>query len=212
MTTKRFNMQTDLVNKIQEQMIREGYVQIEASARHVHLCKKDLMTLFGKEDLDEVRPLSQPGQYLSGQKLVLQGPKRSIERVSVLGPLRDITQVEISKSDAIQIGVDCPIRESGNISGSGKITLVGPNGKLDLEEGVIVAHNHIHATPYEAKLLNLKDKDIVSVKAMSVRPITFEDVIIRISDKFSFRMHVDFDEANAAAVQGFTLGKIIKRN
>lgn len=205
-------MHTELANKIQEQMIKEGYVQIEASARHVHLCKNDLLTLFGKEDLDEVRALSQPGQYLSAQKLILQGAKRNIERVSVLGPLRDKTQVEISKSDAIQLGVDCPIRESGDIKGSGKITLVGPNGKIDLEEGVIVAHNHIHVTPYEAKLLNLKDKDIVSVKAISVRPITFDDVVIRISDKFAFRMHVDFDEANAAAVQGFTLGKIVKRN
>lgn len=204
-------MHEELANKIQEQMIKEGYVQIEASARHVHLCKKDIMTLFGKEDLDQVRPLSQPGQYLSEQKLVLQGPKRSIERVSVLGPLRDITQVEISKSDAIQLGVDCPIRESGDIKGSGKITLVGPNGTLDIDEGVIIAQNHVHVTPYEAKLLNLKDKEIVSVKAMSVRPVTFENVVIRISDKFSFRMHVDFDEANAAAVQGFTLGKIIKR-
>ena len=204
-------MHEELANKIEEQMIKEGYVQIEASARHVHLCKKDIMTLFGKEDLDQVRPLSQPGQYLSEQKLVLQGPKRSIERVSVLGPLRDITQVEISKSDAIQLGVDCPIRESGDIKGSGKITLVGPNGTLDIDEGVIIAQNHVHVTPYEAKLLNLKDKEIVSVKAMSVRPVTFENVVIRISDKFAFRMHVDFDEANAAAVQGFTLGKIIKR-
>ena len=204
-------MHEELANKIQEQMIKEGYVQIEASARHVHLCKKDLMTLFGKDDLDQVRSLSQPGQYLSGQKLVLQGPKRSIERVSVLGPLRDITQVEISKSDAIQLGVDCPIRESGDIRASGKITLVGPNGTLDIDEGVIIAQNHVHVTPYEAKLLNLKDKEIVSVRAMSVRPVTFENVVIRISDKFSFRMHVDFDEANAAAVQGFTLGKIIKR-
>lgn len=204
-------MHEELAKKIEEQMIKQGYVQIEASARHVHLCKKDIMTLFGKEDLDQVRPLSQPGQYLSGQKLVLQGPKRSIERVSVLGPLRDITQVEISKSDAIQLGVDCPIRESGDIKGSGKITLVGPNGTLDLDEGVIIAQNHVHVTPYEAKLLNLKDKEIVSVKAVSVRPVTFENVVIRISDKFAFRMHVDFDEANAAAVQGFTLGKIIKR-
>lgn len=204
-------MHEELAKKIEEQMIKQGYVQIEASARHVHLCKKDIMTLFGKEDLDQVRPLSQPGQYLSGQKLVLQGPKRSIERVSVLGPLRDISQVEISKSDAIQLGVDCPIRESGDIKGSGKITLVGPNGTLDLDEGVIIAQNHVHVTPYEAKLLNLKDKEIVSVKAMSVRPVTFENVVIRISDKFAFRMHVDFDEANAAAVQGFTLGKIIKR-
>lgn len=204
-------MHTILANKIQLQMIKEGYVEIEASARHVHLCKKDLMTLFGLDDLEKVRPLSQPGQFLSGQKLVLKGPKRSIERVSVLGPLRDETQVEISRSDAIQIGVDCPVRESGDIKGSGKITLVGPKGELNIEEGVIVAHNHVHVTPYEAKLLNLKDKEKVSVKVMSVRPITFEDVVIRISDKFAFRMHVDFDEANAAGVQGFTLGKIIKR-
>lgn len=204
-------MHEELANKIQERMIKDGYVQIEASARHVHLCKADLMTLFGKTDLDEVRPLSQPGQYLSGQKVTLQGPKRKIERVSVLGPLRDDTQVEISKSDAIQLGVDCPIRESGDIKGSGKVTLIGPNGQIELNEGVIIAHNHIHVTPYEARLLKLKDKDIVSVKAISVRPLIFDDVVIRISDKFAFRMHVDFDEANAAAVQGFTLGKIIKR-
>lgn len=205
-------MNTDLANKIQEEMIRQGFVQIEPSARHVHLTKADLMTLFGQEDLDEVRELSQPGQYLSEQRVILQGPKRSIERVSVLGPLRDKTQVEVSKTDAVQLGVDCPVRESGDLAGSGQITLVGPKGSIDLDEGVIIAHNHIHVTPYEAKLLNLKDKEVVSVKAMSVRPLTFEDVIIRISDKFAFRMHVDIDEANAAGVQGFTLGKIIKRN
>ncbi|MDO5329745.1 MAG: phosphate propanoyltransferase [Coriobacteriia bacterium] len=203
---------TNLANKIQVEMIKQGYVEIEASARHVHLCKDDLMTLFGMTDLEEVRELSQPGQYLSGQKLILQGPKRKIERVSVLGPLREKTQVEISKSDAIQLGVDCPIRESGDIKDSGKITLIGPKGQIELGEGVIIAHNHIHVTPYEAKLLNLKDKEIVSVKVMSVRPVTFDDVVVRIDYNFAFRMHVDFDEANAAAVQGFTLGKIIKRN
>lgn len=204
-------MNEQIISKVMDSIHRQGFVEIEVSARHVHLCEKDLKTLFGDISLEEVRPLSQPGQFLSKQKVTLVGPKKTIERVSVLGPLRDSTQVEISKSDAVALGVNPPLRESGDLKGSGSITIVGPCGQIELQEGVIIAHNHIHVTESDSVLLNLKDKDRVSVEVLSERPVIFTDVIIRVSKKFSCKMHVDFDEANAAFISGFTLGRIIKK-
>lgn len=205
------NNQEMMVNQVKEKMLRAGFVEIEVSARHVHLCEKDMVTLFGKKELDQVRELSQPGEFLSAQKVELVGPKRSMPKVSILGPLRKQTQVEISKSDAIQLGIDCPLRLSGDVKNSGKVTIVGPNGKIDLNEGVIVAQNHIHMTEYQASVLKLKNNDKVNVRVCSVRPLTFEDVVVRINNAYNFRMHVDFDEANAAFISGFTLGQIIKK-
>ena len=205
-------MNEKIIEKVMDSIHRQGLVEIEVSARHVHLSIGDLKTLFGNIELEEVRPLSQPGQFLSKQKVNIIGPKRSIERVSVLGPVRSQTQVEISKSDAIQLGVDAPLRESGDLKGSAGITIVGPCGKIELKEGVIIAQNHIHVTEPDSKLLDLHDKDIVSVKVLSERPVTFENVVIRVSKNFSCKMHVDFDEANAAFISGFTLGKIIKKD
>ena len=125
--------------------------------------------------------------------------------------LREIgTQVELSKSDCMELGVKAPVRESGDVAGSGAITIEGPCGTLELKEGVIIAHNHIHVTAPDSKLLDLKDKQRVSVAVMSERPVIFQDVIIRVSTEFSCKMHIDVDEANAALVSGFTLGKIIR--
>ena len=125
--------------------------------------------------------------------------------------LRQIgTQVELSKSDCMELGVKAPVRESGDVAGSGAITIEGPCGTLELKEGVIIAHNHIHVTAPDSKLLDLKDKQRVSVAVMSERPVIFQDVIIRVSTEFSCKMHIDVDEANAALVSGFTLGKIIR--
>ncbi len=138
------------------------------------------------------------------------GPKGRKERVAVLGPARKATQVELSKSDCMELGVKAPVRESGDVAGSGAITIEGPCGTLELKEGVIIAHNHIHVTAPDSKLLDLKDKQRVSVAVMSERPVIFQDVIIRVSTEFSCKMHIDVDEANAALVSGFTLGKIIR--
>lgn len=184
---------------------------MEVSARHVHLSQADVEVLFGPgARLEPKRPLSQPGQFLSEQRVTLVGPKGRKERVAVLGPARKATQVELSKSDCMELGVKAPVRESGDVAGSGAITIEGPCGTLELKEGVIIAHNHIHVTAPDSKLLDLKDKQRVSVAVMSERPVIFQDVIIRVSTEFSCKMHIDVDEANAALVSGFTLGKIIR--
>ena len=192
-----------IVSAVMDAVHRAGLVEVEVSARHVHLSQADVEVLFGPgARLEPKRPLSQPGQFLSEQRVTLVGPKGRKERVAVLGPARKATQVELSKSDCMELGVKAPVRESGDVAGSGAITIEGPCGTLELKEGVIIAHNH--------KLLDLKDKQRVSVAVMSERPVIFQDVIIRVSTEFSCKMHIDVDEANAALVSGFTLGKIIR--
>ena len=188
-----------IVSAVMDAVHRAGLVEVEVSARHVHLSQADVEVLFGPgARLEPKRPLSQPGQFLSEQ------------RVAVLGPARKATQVELSKSDCMELGVKAPVRESGDVAGSGAITIEGPCGTLELKEGVIIAHNHIHVTAPDSKLLDLKDKQRVSVAVMSERPVIFQDVIIRVSTEFSCKMHIDVDEANAALVSGLTLGKIIR--
>ena len=199
-----------LIEQVMDTMTKAGLVQVEVSARHVHLTDQDVEVLFGKGAvLHEKRPLSQKGQYLSEERVTLIGPKGKKERVAVLGPVRSATQVELSVSDCVSLGVKAPLRESGDVEGSGPITIEGPAGSISITQGTIVAHNHIHVPTDVARMLDLKDKEHVSVKILSERPVTFEDVIIRVSDAFTFRMHIDFDGANAASVSGFTLGKII---
>ncbi len=199
-----------LIEQVMDTMTKAGLVQVEVSARHVHLTDQDVEVLFGKGAvLHEKRPLSQKGQYLSEERVTLIGPKGKKERVAVLGPVRSATQVELSVSDCVSLGVKAPLRESGDVEGSGPITIEGPAGSISITQGTIVAHNHIHVPTDVARMLDLKDKEHVSVKILSERPVTFGDVIIRVSDAFTFRMHIDFDEANAASVSGFTLGKII---
>lgn len=202
----------DLVSAVVDAIHMAGFVEIEVSAKHVHLTEQDVEVLFGKgASLEPARPLSQPGQYLSSQRVKLVGPKGTMERVAVLGPVRSATQVELSKSDCVALGVTAPKRESGDLAGSGSITIQGPCGSLDVKEGVIIAHNHIHVTEPDSRKLNLKDKDRVAVEVYSDRPVIFNDVIIRVSRDFSCRMHIDFDEANAAGVRGFTLGRIVRK-
>ena len=182
----------DLTAAVVDAVHMAGFVEIEVSAKHVHLTQEDVEVLFGKgAKLEPKRPLSQPGQ--------------------LLGPVRSATQVELSKSDCVALGVTAPVRESGDIAGSGSITIQGPCGTLEVKEGVIIAHNHIHVTEADSVKMNLKDKERVAVEVFSDRPVIFNDVIIRVSKNFSCRMHIDFDEANAASVSGFTLGRIIRK-
>ena len=129
----------------------------------------------------------------------------------MLGPVRKATQVELSVSDCVALGVQAPLRESGDVKDSAPMIIEGPAGSIAISEGTIVAHNHIHVPTEVAERLQLSDKEHVSVKILTERPVTFDDVIIRVSDAFNFKMHIDFDEANAASVKGFTLGKIIRR-
>lgn len=187
-------------------------VLVETSARHIHLSLEAVETLFGKGyQLTNKKDLSQPGQFACAEKLVVVGPKGSI-KASILGPTRNASQVELSLTDARSIGVTAPIRESGDIAGSGACKLVNPeNGKeLELTEGVIAAKRHIHLTPEAAADMGVADKQIVSVEIKNAeRTTVFGDVVVRVSEKFAPAMHIDTDEANAACAFGQVYGTVI---
>lgn len=201
-----------IVDEVVDSIIRSGLVEVEVSARHVHLNQEQVEILFGKgAQLHPKRPLSQPGQFLSEERVTLVGKKGTLANVSVLGPVRKDAQVELSVTDKRALGVEAPIRESGDLEGAGAITIQGPAGTLENIPAAIIAHNHVHVPTDVAEKMGLKDKDRVSVQVLTERTVTFDDVVIRVSDKFRYKMHIDFDEANAAIVSGFTLGRIIKR-
>lgn len=200
-----------VVEAVVDEIRTAGLVQIEVSARHVHLDKESVEALFGVgHKLTPKRELSQPGQYLEEERVDVIGPKGSFKNVAVLGPEREHVQVEVSFSDAFALGINPPIRQSGDTKGSASVTLVGPAGEITIDEGAIVALRHVHMTPEDAERLGLVDNQIVSVEALTDRKLVFEDTVIRVSPKFRTRMHVDVDEAGAAHIAGFALGKIIK--
>ena len=182
---------------------------VETSARHVHVTQETLEKLFGEGyQLTVKKMLSQPGQFASGEKVTVVGPKGSTA-ASILGPCRKLNQVELSLTDARSLGLTAPIRESGDIAGSGACKLVGPAGEVELTEGVIAAKRHIHMTPADAEAYGVKDKDIVNVKVNSNgRELIFGDTVVRVSDSYALAMHIDTDESNAAF--GAKLGEIVK--
>ncbi len=190
-------------------------VIVETSARHIHLSREAVDTLFGAGyELTKKKDLSQPGQYACAEKLVVVGPKGTL-KASILGPTRNASQVEISLTDARSIGVSAPIRESGDIAGSGACKLVNPDtgAELELTEGVIAAKRHIHLTPEAAAEMGVTDKEIVSVKVASdsERTLVFGDVVVRVNASFAPAMHIDTDEANAVYnAQGPVYGVIVK--
>jgi len=201
----------DIVESVLESIPKAGLVVAEVSARHVHLTQADVEALFGPgATLTPKRRLSQPGQFLSEERVTLVGPRGRKERVAILGPIRAKTQIELSKSDCVELGIDAPVRESGDVDGSGPIVIEGPKATLDLKQGVIIAHNHIHLTPETAKVMELHDKQRVCVELLTERPVRFVDVTVRVSSTSCDRMHIDFDEANAALVNGFTLGHVVR--
>lgn len=185
-------------------------VMVEISARHVHVTEEALEILFGKgHKLTPKKDLSQPGQYACEEKVTVVGPKSSL-KASILGPTRPETQIELSLTDARAIGVAAPIRESGDVKGSGACKLVGPAGEIELAEGVIAAKRHIHMTPEDAAKYGVEDKQIVSVKIPTDgRALVFGDVVARVSEKYKLAMHIDTDEANAASVPGSCIGEIL---
>ena len=200
------------IESVVDSIVQSGLVEVEVSARHVHLTQEDVELLFGKGAvLHSKRPLSQPGQFLSEERVTLIGPKGKKERVAVLGPVRKATQVELSISDCVALGIKAPVRESGDLRDAGPVVIEGPKSTLDASSAVIVARAHVHVPPQVAAKLDLQDKERVSVQIMTERPVTFDNVVIRVSDQFRYKMHIDFDEANAAQVSGFTLGKILKQ-
>ena len=188
-------------------------VLVETSARHIHVSKEALETLFGEGyELTNKKDLSQPGQFACEEKLEVVGPKGKL-KASILGPVRPATQVELSLTDARSIGVAAPIRESGDVAGTPGCKLVNPlNGaEYEIAEGVIAAKRHIHLTPADAKEFGVADKEIVSVKIDSNgRSTVYGDVVVRVSEKFAAAMHIDTDEANAACAFGTIYGEIVK--
>ena len=185
---------------------------VETSARHVHVTQEDLETLFGKgATLTKKKDLSQPGQYACEERVEVVGPKKSLTGVSILGPVRPATQVELSATDARSIGITAPIRESGDIAGSAGCKLVGPAGEVEIKEGVIVAKRHIHLTPADAEELGVQDKEVVYVKVdTDGRKAILGDVVCRVSDKFARAMHIDTDESNAISATPTLEGEIYR--
>jgi len=187
-------------------------VLVETSARHIHLSQADLETLFGAGyALTPKKDLSQPGQFACVERVDVVGPKKTLAGVSILGPVRKASQVELSLTDARSIGVTAPIRESGDLAGSGACKLVGPKGEVELTEGVIAAKRHIHMTTADAAEFGLKDKDEVSVKIdNNGRGLTFGEVVVRVSDSYALAMHIDTDESNAACCAPGLMAEIVK--
>lgn len=185
-------------------------VPIGVSARHIHLTQEHVEILFGEGyHLTKFKELM-GGQFASNEKVTIVGLKlRAIENVRVLGPVRKNTQVEISATDAISLGVKAPIRESGNIAGSAPIAIIGPKGAVYLNEGCIVAKRHIHMAPKDAMAAGVHDGDIVSVKADNERGTIFNNVQIRVDNSFTLEMHIDTDEANAAQIKSGDTVRIV---
>ncbi len=185
---------------------------VETSARHVHLSQEHLEILFGQGyELTKKKYLSQPGQYASEERVTVIGSKGEFKGVSILGPVRKATQIELSMTDARSIGIAAPLRESGDITGSGACKIIGPAGEIEITEGVIIAKRHIHATPAEAEQLGVKDSEIVSVKVeANGRNLIFGDVVVRVNDNYALAMHIDTDESNAAGCGREQYGEILK--
>lgn len=186
-------------------------VMVETSAHHVHVTDEDLEILFGKgAELTKKKDLSQPGQYACFERVDVVGPKNTIKGVSILGPTRTHTQIEISLTEARKLGVDAPVRQSGDVKGSAGCKLVGPEGEIEVTEGVIAAARHIHLTPDDAEKFGIKDNQKVAIKINNdVRSLVFKDVIARVNDKFATAVHLDTDESNAAGLKGTVEAELI---
>lgn len=185
-----------------------GPIPVELSARHVHLSEQDAIALFGAP-LTHARDLSQPGQFLCKERVRLIGPKGVMDNVAILGPSRGRSQVEISKTDARILGIDAPVRQSGDTAGTPGIILASQSGIVGLEEGVIVAARHIHMSPEDAGRFGVADNDKVCVRLDTDRPLILEDVLVRVSDKFNLAMHIDADEGNGSGWKNGVNGVII---
>jgi len=185
-------------------------VVIEGSGKHCHVTRETLDKLFGEGfELEVKKMISQPGQFATPHKVTVEGPRGSTQ-MTIIGPCRAANQVELSITDARALGFDCPIRESGDIAGSPGCKLIGPNGEVEIPEGVIVGKRHMHLTPEDAKKFGISDKQIVSVKINGPRALIFDEVVARVNPEYATFMHVDYDEINAAAIFGEnTVGEIL---
>ena len=198
----------DQVTRIVDAITGRLFIELEASGRHVHLTREAALTLFG-HPLTPKRPLSQPGQFVCQERVRLVTPKGSIDRVAVLGPERKACQVELSATDCVALGIDAPVRLSGDTAGSPGIVLESESGQIRLSEGVIIAQRHIHMTPEDARVRGLSDRATVQLRTLTRRPLTFEEVVVRVSPEFRTYAHLDYDEANACGFRKGDLGMIV---
>ena len=194
---------------ITQAVMKRIFIELEASGRHVHVTKEQAIALFG-HPLTPSRPLSQPGQYLSNERVTVIGPKGEFTNVAVLGPERKAGQVELSMTDARTLGLSAPVRQSGDIANTPGAILRGEMGEVELSQGVIVAKRHIHMTPEDAKKMGVQDKQIVKLQTYTARPLIFDDVVVRVSPDFETFVHLDYDEANACGFQKGDLGRILQ--
>lgn len=200
------------VKTVIENINNDGQIKIGVSQRHVHLSQEDLETLFGKGYKLTIKKYLMGREYASNEVVTLVGPSlKAIENVRVLGPVRNKTQVEISRTDTFVLKVSPPVRPSGKVEGSEKLVLVGPKGSVYLKEGVIIANRHIHLTPDYAEANGIKDNDYVDVEVEGIKPTRFYDVQVRVRDDFNVEMHIDTDDANSAGLKNGSVVKIIKK-
>lgn len=196
------------LQSIAEAVVGRLFVELEASGRHVHVTKEQAQALFG-HSLTPKRPLSQPGQFLAQERVTVVGPKGEFQNVAVLGPERKEAQVEISLTDGRHLGIDPPVRLSGDVADSPGAVLKGSRGTVALNQGVIAAKRHIHLTPEDAQRFGVKDRQTVKLKVYTARPCIFEDVAVRIRPDFASFVHLDYDEANGCGFRTGDLGRIL---
>ena len=196
------------IHELTDTILKNIFIEMEASGRHVHVTKTQAEQLFG-HDLTPDKPLSQPGQWVAKERVTVIGPKGEYKNVAVLGPERGEAQVEISLTDGRTLGITPPVRPSGRVENSPGAVLKGPMGQVNLTRGVIAAQRHIHITPQDAARFGVKDRQTVKLQTYTDRPLVFEDVLVRVSKDFATRVHLDFDEANACGYKQGDLGRIV---
>ena len=197
------------LDRLTARLQRQLFVEAEASGRHVHLTEEQVKALFGA-DLTPAKELSQPGQFAAKERVTIKGPKGELSHVAVLGPCRPLTQIEISMTDARTLGINAPLRLSGDVKGTPGCTIEGPCGAVVTNEGVIIAKRHIHMSEEDASLQNVRDGEVVRLKMITARPVVFEDVAVRVHPQFQTAAHLDYDEANACGFQKGDLGMILR--
>ena len=191
-----------------EAVLKNVFVELEASGRHVHVTKEQALALFG-HSLTPKRELSQPGQFLANERVTVAGPKGEFSNVAVLGPERPAAQVEISLTDGRHLGITPPVRLSGDVANTPGVMLIGPKGKVELQQGVLAAKRHIHMNTRDAEKMGIRDKQVVRLQTLTARPVVFEDVAVRVHKEFATTVHLDYDEANACGFTPGDLGRIL---
>lgn len=201
----------NIVESIVREIRQKLMVEVEASGRHVHLSREDVDILFGKGyELTPTKDLSQPGQYACKERISVTGPKGTIKNIIILGPVRKETQIEVSLTDALTLGIKPPVRQSGDIADSPGAILTNGDISIEKQKGVIAAKRHMHLSTADARHFGVSDGDLIKIKVFGSRPLIFEDTVARVSDHFSTYVHIDYDEANACGFHKGTFCMIVK--